>query len=215
MDNREKLLFLSNVKDKKNLLFGKFSNELTRENKQKAWKDIVDILKVHNVALAKEKDLSYFRDTVWPNLKRYTVEKRDKKAKTGAEGGSKVRWTDVDAFVLDIIGPDSPGIMGLPITETWDEGQDPDAENRPLSVINSIEIDQPTKRKAFDDSNGTTKRKRLLDDFTNEFKEKKLRKIDLEIENLELRNEALRRNLYQQNPMTSTIVDEGLSYTQL
>ena len=63
------------------IIFGKFSDEITRETKLQAWKDIVEQLKVYNVKLAADKEVSYFRDTVWPNLKRYTMEKRDKRKK--------------------------------------------------------------------------------------------------------------------------------------
>ena len=81
MNNTEKLLFFNLVKEKKDVIFRKFSDQITQETKLQAWKDIVEQLKVYNVKLAVDKEVSYFRDTVWPNLKRYTMEKRDKRKK--------------------------------------------------------------------------------------------------------------------------------------
>ena len=53
------------------------------------------------------------------NLKRYTMEKRDRRKRTG-EGGQSANFTETDEMVLDIIGENSPAVNGLPVNETWD-----------------------------------------------------------------------------------------------
>ena len=195
MNFEEKKLFLVNIKDRKEILFGKFNNTITRESKIEAWNAIHETLKLQNVQLAVQKDACYFRDSVWPNLKRYTLEKRDRRNRTGAEGGSKATFNDVDHIVLDILGVDSPQAVGLDVLETWQQN-----ENCPPSSADVSQSDSRLKRKScqplqpLPETVGT-KRIRTADAFTEEFREKKLEKLNLEIENLQLRNQLLRQLL--------------------
>ena len=91
MNAQEKVLFLTSIKERKDVIFGKFSNEISREQKIAAWKDITRILNTHDVSLAREKPYTYFRDLLWPNLRRYTMEKRDKRERTGEDGGRQIK----------------------------------------------------------------------------------------------------------------------------
>lgn len=96
MNTEEKLLFLQEIKARKSVLFGKFSDIITRDSKLKEWAAIKQVLVTHNVQIATEKDLSYLRDVAWPNLKRYTIEKVDKKKKTGSDGGYEMKLSQID-----------------------------------------------------------------------------------------------------------------------
>ena len=62
-----------------------------------------------------DKPYNYLRDAVWPNLRSRTLNKMDKKGKTGAE--SQV-FDDIDNLVLDILGKDSPIVTGLNVKDT-------------------------------------------------------------------------------------------------
>ena len=67
----QKIAILQKIRDCKEILFGAFSPELTKQTKAGEWK------KIHSFALtmgviAKEKDFVYVRDTYWPNIKRTT-----------------------------------------------------------------------------------------------------------------------------------------------
>ena len=207
MNNTEKLLFLNLVKEKKDIIFGKFSDEITRETKLQAWKDIVEQLKVY-VKLAADKEVSYFRDTVWPNLKRYTMEKRDKRKKTGESGGSAIRWSETDSAVLNIICADTAAVVGLQTTETWQQESAkenmsplPTSDTASASGVSGNENTKP-KRKSTGDKE---------DEFMSEFKKKKIMKIDLEIEHLTLKNAWLRNKMEQE----MNVVFEGDLYYRL
>lgn len=196
MNNEQKLLFLREIQSRKSILFAKFSNTITREKKISAWNDILYVLRSHNVPSSNEKNISYFRDVAWPNIKRYTIEKRDKKLKTGEAGGKKMKWTEVDLMVMDIIGEESPAVVGLDVAEST-LGLLPD------NVIDPQEPDDGKENQEVATTTGRmSKRKdeeKKREKFIEEFRIKKLRKIDLEIENLELRNAILRKQL--ENPV--------------
>ena len=93
MNNSEKLVFLNFVNQRKECLFGKLTATVTRDSKLAEWKDIHQHLFASGIQLASQKSATYFRDTVWPDLKRYTIEKKEKRHQTGAAGDLKVKWT--------------------------------------------------------------------------------------------------------------------------
>lgn len=67
-----KLAILKDIKDKKDVLFGSFSDKQTKQDKLRAWEDI------HNKAcglglIPAGKDITYTRDTFWQNLKKNTM----------------------------------------------------------------------------------------------------------------------------------------------
>lgn len=64
-----------------------------------------------------DKQWFYLRDSIWPNIKNYTIKKRDAKNKTGAAGGVDVKYSKIDLKVLEILGVDSPVVEGLNIQE--------------------------------------------------------------------------------------------------
>ena len=76
--NSKKIAILQKIRDSKEILFGAFSPELTKQTKAEEWK------KIHSFALAmgvisQEKDFVYVRDTYWPNIKRITTVSNNKK----------------------------------------------------------------------------------------------------------------------------------------
>lgn len=58
------------LRDRKEILFGKFSEKLTHDKKVSEWKTITDILYPQNII--KDKNWKYVRDVLWQNLKRTT-----------------------------------------------------------------------------------------------------------------------------------------------
>lgn len=70
LDN--KLAILREILDAKCVLFGAFSDKLTKEDKVKKWKEI--LFKCHSLGLvASDKGYTYVRDTFWSNIKRATL----------------------------------------------------------------------------------------------------------------------------------------------
>ena len=57
-----------------------------------------------------------------PNLKRFTLEKRDKRKKTGESRGSAIRWLETDSgrFGHKSV-PTRQAVVGLQITEAWQQ----------------------------------------------------------------------------------------------
>lgn len=117
---------------------------------------------------------------------------------------------------MDIIGRNSPIIQSLEVSETAVlpssnnethplDPATPSTSKRPFSSIENID----SKRH----NSVTPSRSKIIDaeeaNFLKEFREKKLKKLDLEIENLELRNVLLRRQVASQY----TAPDPGMLFT--
>ncbi|CAH0547289.1 unnamed protein product [Brassicogethes aeneus] len=101
--------FLHDVLSSKKVLFGSFSDKLTKEDKVKAWKTI------HEKALAlglvsANKDLSYTKDR-----------KIDNRKKTGSEGGPDCKLNETDNLIIDFLGRDTVLVKGLSSKETWEK----------------------------------------------------------------------------------------------
>lgn len=75
----EKYMFLLNaIEDKKDILFGKFSENITHKLKEDTWKDIVKEMAAHGHNIVQKEcktpPWKYLRDTVWGgNLKCRTL----------------------------------------------------------------------------------------------------------------------------------------------
>lgn len=132
MSHEQKLIFLNYLKESKDILFSQYSTSITKETKLKCWKDVNEKCLSIGYVLPPSKDWSYWRDTVWPNLRNATIRKRDLKRKTGASGGKENTLNEIDLAVLDIIGKDSDVVDGLNVKETWECG----SSNASLSGIN-------------------------------------------------------------------------------
>jgi len=70
MDN--KIVLLNFIKDKKEVLFGKFSDILTHEDKKSAWTEVLTKGKSLGLIPA-GKDWTYARDTTFSNWKGRTL----------------------------------------------------------------------------------------------------------------------------------------------
>ena len=105
---KEKLPFVILVKEKKDILFGKFDNakEITKDSKKLAWQSILSQLEAMEInVIPHGKDWTYLRDVLWRNLVAAAKKRFDVKRRTG-EG--KVELTPLEMEILDVIGIDSP-----------------------------------------------------------------------------------------------------------
>lgn len=67
-----KLTVLAEIRDKRDVLFGSFSDKLSKADKVEAWKTI--LRKCQSLGLVgPEKEYQYIRDTYWSNIKRATL----------------------------------------------------------------------------------------------------------------------------------------------
>uniref|UniRef100_A0A6P7FFP7 Regulatory protein zeste n=1 Tax=Diabrotica virgifera virgifera TaxID=50390 RepID=A0A6P7FFP7_DIAVI len=134
--NGTKIMILKEIRDKKVILFGSFSDKLTKKDKIECWKTVHQ--KSTSLGLVPpNKDWTYSRDVFWQNLKKTTMKKVDNRRKTGSGGGTDSKFTEMDNVVLDILGPDNPILCSLGISETWE--QDPEKEQDPENVEQEIE----------------------------------------------------------------------------
>jgi hypothetical protein len=119
--NSEKLkvLLLTKIEEKKDILFGKFSDCLTKNDRCKAWQEVYEFGKSIGYGFSSDSTYAYVRDTVWPNIRKASVAKRDKLQRTG-EGNEDGGLSAVDEKVINIIGNESAAVMGLSITESMD-----------------------------------------------------------------------------------------------
>ncbi|KAF2882182.1 hypothetical protein ILUMI_24008 [Ignelater luminosus] len=88
-----KITILTQIRENKEMLFGKFSEKLTKEDKDKKWEEITDAAKSLGA-------------------------KRDNQEKTGRGSGDDTHVTEMDTIVYDIIENDSPVLDSLPILES-------------------------------------------------------------------------------------------------
>lgn len=66
----DKITILNLIKEKKDILFGKFSSSLTHDIKTKTWIDINEKIKAVGIF---NKDWKYLRDTTWQNWRKRTI----------------------------------------------------------------------------------------------------------------------------------------------
>lgn len=152
----QKKAFLKLVFLQRDLLFNKFDGgKITVKSKENAWKKIISDCKTINDfdPIPSGKTWSYARDKIYANLRDATIKKRDKKAQTGAAGGNDLEYSEIDGLVLDIIGRNSPAVMGLPLNQQWDkEALVNPLDGRSSVLSQSTADDQPgTSRTAMPD----------------------------------------------------------------
>ncbi|RXG56974.1 hypothetical protein Avbf_13001 [Armadillidium vulgare] len=120
-DNRKlKLCILAKIKENKKILFGAFSDSISKKSKVEAWKQVTSY--AHSLGgIPAEKDFTYVRDIWWPNIRKTAITRKDNITRTGTGGGADCKLTDVDEEVLTIIGKDSASICGLDVLESMEE----------------------------------------------------------------------------------------------
>lgn len=72
MQMHDKLCVLKQINDRKNILFGAFSDKLTKKDKQSAWTEVLIFAQSLGV-VPQQKGWEYVRDVVWQNLKKGTM----------------------------------------------------------------------------------------------------------------------------------------------
>ena len=109
-----KLLFLKEVLLRKEVIFGSFNSIADgRKRKKASWNDIHSIM----VANGCDKSVEYL-SIFWKNLRTATLKKVDNPKRTGTEGGRESKLTELDDFVLQIIGKESPIVEGIDVKES-------------------------------------------------------------------------------------------------
>ncbi|XP_055842369.1 uncharacterized protein LOC129909310 [Episyrphus balteatus] len=109
----KKMVVLAKIREHKDILFGVFSDTLTKQIKSDKWKEVYDVARSINIVSA-SKDWTYVRDTFWQNCRKYTFIKIENSKK---EGGKKCQLTQCDKIVLDIVGRESTCINGIHLEE--------------------------------------------------------------------------------------------------
>ncbi|XP_063628979.1 uncharacterized protein LOC134800445 [Cydia splendana] len=130
--NEGKIEWLRAVFEAKDILFGPFSDTLTKTDKVLAWKSMHAL--AQSLALVpNNKEYTYTRDTFWQNLRKNAVKKRDNSRATGS---GTTKFTNIDEMVYSIIGKESPVLVGLPVAESGEV-----VTERHSNPLNSIGID--------------------------------------------------------------------------
>ncbi|KAF2891034.1 hypothetical protein ILUMI_15139 [Ignelater luminosus] len=133
-----KITILTRIRENKEMLFDKFSEKLTKEDKDKKWEEITDEAKSLGV-IGGARSWTYLRDTTWQNWRKTAFSKRDNRKKTRRGSGDDTHVTEMDTIVYDIIGKDSPVFDGLPISESSgsnsSEAVVPVVSNKPIDDV--------------------------------------------------------------------------------
>ena len=98
---------LSEIKERRNVLFGPLSSRLTSQDKKRQWLEIANELGKYGWVRREWEDLR----KKWQDLQALTKEKHRKRSKTG-EGS--VNWTPVDDLVVEVLGSDNPKLVAIP-----------------------------------------------------------------------------------------------------
>ena len=70
--NEKKIAVLTMIREEKEILFGSFSEKLTKATKIEKWREVHNL--AQSIGLVKiEKEWTYTRDVLWPNIKRSTM----------------------------------------------------------------------------------------------------------------------------------------------
>ncbi|XP_047998347.1 uncharacterized protein LOC125235802 [Leguminivora glycinivorella] len=203
--NDSKITVLQLIRDKKDILFGSFRDRLTKDKNIAEWKNVSNLaLSLGLVPVGN--DYTYVRDTFYLNLKISTLSKRDDARKTGTGGGKKIILTPTDELILEIIGKDSPILDGINVEASTSELPLDQNDVHESSQVSQIQIDNETTSNA--DSNslaGVTEKEKTKivrkgskqhDDVLDQ-ETKKKRKLDLQLEFLELQNYKMKLEIFE------------------
>lgn len=130
LTSKQKLALVQLIFEQKDLLMAPFSPMITRKKKLLAWDDIRNNLLAIGADPEAIPNSKILRDKIWPNIKRLSLEKTSSQGKTGGAGG---KLTEIDEFVINIVGRDSAQI--LPVRN----------ENFPINISPSSNIGSSLK----------------------------------------------------------------------
>jgi hypothetical protein len=147
--------FLNLVLDKKDILFGSLSATLTAQKKQQCWQSIrANLMAAGGSALAEKSTWKSLRDVTWQDCRRRTVQKRDKRAASGAGGpsedGGDTDWTLADDLVQAIIGDKAANYTGMNVAESGEVEESP--VDALLTADRSAAEERQRKRTLLDES---------------------------------------------------------------
>uniref|UniRef100_A0A1I8C2Q4 Regulatory protein zeste n=1 Tax=Meloidogyne hapla TaxID=6305 RepID=A0A1I8C2Q4_MELHA len=115
--NRARIIFLKAILERKDVIFGGFSPNLTNKDKENAWNEVKEETLSNGIDKYSTKSWTKLRDECWQDLRKATLGKRDKKRLTGGEAGDD--YNEVDNLVLAIVGQAS--VEGLGVAESGEE----------------------------------------------------------------------------------------------
>ena len=103
----EVIILITKYKENKSALESKFNTFITNKIKQQIWEEITEAVNAKGVALREAKDVG----KKWSDLKIQATEDFPKSVSTG--GGPKEDIGPYSSLVLDILGEDSPCLIGV------------------------------------------------------------------------------------------------------
>lgn len=68
----KQISFLQNILENKDVLFGKFTNSLTRATKQEKWTQVTNFAIALGL-ITNDKDYTFVRDNTWGNMRKKTL----------------------------------------------------------------------------------------------------------------------------------------------
>lgn len=66
------MTLLKAIEEQKDILFGKFSDKLSKVNKDEAWQGVAELARQLSV-MKSHQSVEYFRNTIWQNWRRKAI----------------------------------------------------------------------------------------------------------------------------------------------
>ncbi|KAL3116406.1 hypothetical protein niasHT_004917 [Heterodera trifolii] len=193
--NQSRLIVAQLCRERKHILFGAFSPQLTKKIKEQCWEEVRELAVASGCEKLAGKPWTFVRDCIWGASKRDALHKRDIQRKSG-EGA--VNFTEVDEIVFDVIGKDSAVVDGLEVASDDDDNWKKDQQQ----IVTKNEFGSGSSRSTFSTPFRKMKpRGRAASDTDSgseldiEIKKAKLRLLDEQLETQRLTNYKLRQEI--------------------
>nr|CAD2181864.1 unnamed protein product [Meloidogyne enterolobii] len=185
--NSEKKELLLLIKENYSTIAGKFSSKITFDEKRQVWEQIFNTCKSKNASWTKGRDSKWLSGTKWPSLVKEFKAKLDRNRATGS--GGENRLNELDQIISDILGVNSPSIVGLNVPDAGSSSTAEWAYYNPPSISESVNIFDET----LQETTPKTKRKRDCLEIMEEdaYKKKKEEYLDLLIDVAKLKKQKL------------------------